>query len=118
MAYVNLKAEMVKHGVTQADAAGFLGMTSNNFSMKIRERVPFTVDEMKQLRDRYFPVAQLDYLCTSDGDTPTKAESLHAQVEAMGDAMRHAVGGDDPEVDEIEGLFHECVDEWERQAGE
>lgn len=51
------------------------------------------------------------------GTGPTKAESLHAQVEAMGDAMRHATREDDSDIAEIEGLFHECVDEWERQEG-
>ncbi len=114
MTYMNLKAEMVKRGITQLNAADLLGMTTNNFSMKVREKVPFTVEEMKKLRDEFFPVAQLDYLCESDGDRPTKAESLHAQVEAMGDEMRRAKPGDG-EVAEIEGAFHECVDEWERQ---
>lgn len=114
MTYMNLKAEMVKKGITQSNAADLLGMTTNNFSMKVREKVPFTVEEMKKLRDEFFPVAQLDYLCESDGDRPTKAESLHAQVDAMGDEMRRAKPGDG-EIAEIEGMFHECVDEWERQ---
>ena len=114
MTYMNLKAEMVKRGITQLNAADLLGMTTNNFSMKVREKVPFTVEEMKKLRDEFFPVAQLDYLCESDGDRPTKAESLHAQVEAMGDEMRRAKPGDG-EIAEIEGAFHECVDEWERR---
>lgn len=114
MTYMNLKAEMVKRGITQSNAADLLGMTTNNFSMKVREKVPFTVEEMKKLRDEFFPVAQLDYLCESDGDRPTKAESLHAQVEAMGDEMRRARPGDG-EIAEIEGAFHECVDEWERR---
>lgn len=70
MTYINLKAEMVKHGVTQTSAADLLGMTSNNFSMKVREKVPFTVGEMKMIRDTFFPLAHLDYLCTSDGDVP------------------------------------------------
>ena len=117
MTYMNLKAEMVERGITQLNAADLLGMTTNNFSMKVREKVPFTVEEMKKLRDEFFPVAQLDYLCESDGDKPTKAESLHAQVEAMGDEMRRAKPGDG-EVAEIEGAFHECVDEWERQYPE
>lgn len=63
MSYRNLKAEMARTGITQATAAKLLGMTSNNFSMKVREKVPFSVDEMKALRDSFFPTAQLDYLC-------------------------------------------------------
>lgn len=71
MSYKNLKAEMIKHGITQAEAASLLGMTSNNFSMKIREKVSFTVEEVKALRDAFFSTANLDYLCESDGDKPT-----------------------------------------------
>ncbi len=118
MSYKNLKAEMVKYGVTQVEAAELLGMTPNNFSMKVRERVPFTIEEMKTIRDHYFPTAQLDYLCESDGDVPTKAESLHSQVEAIGDAMRSAIDVEDPEVDAIVGMLHEGVDEWEKQNEE
>lgn len=116
MTYMNLKAEMVKYGVKQANAADLLGMTSNNFSMKVRERVPFTVEEVKKLRDTFFPSAHLDYLCESDGDVPSKAESLHAQVEAMGNAMREACPGD-PEIASIEAMFHDCVNEYEAQHG-
>ena len=116
MALNNLKSELVKKGIKQYEAAEFLGMTANNFNRKLSEAVPFTRDEMFALRSEYFPTRTLDYLFQSDGDTPTKAESLHAQVDAIGDALRQACG-DDPEVDEIEVLFHEAVGEWERQAG-
>lgn len=68
MTYMNLKSEMVRYGVSQVDAADLLGMTSNNFSMKVREKVPFTVNEMKAIRDTFFPSAHLDYLCESDRD--------------------------------------------------
>lgn len=68
MSYKNLKSEMVRSGITQSMAADFLGMTANNLSMKIRGKVPFTVDEMKALRDEYFSTLQLDYLCESESD--------------------------------------------------
>lgn len=92
-------------------------MTTSNFNRKLAEAVPFTRDEMFAIRGRYFPEKSIDYLFQSDGDKPTKAESLHAQVDAMGDEMRRAKPGDG-EIAEIEGAFHECVDEWERQYPE
>lgn len=110
-----MKAEMKRSGVTQVDVADSMGMSTNNLNLKINERIPMTVDEAKYIRDTWLPDCTLDDLLQSDGDVPSKAESLHAQVEAMGDAMRQATSDDDPEVAEIEGMFHECVNEWERQ---
>lgn len=110
MSYKNLKAEMVKYHVKQADAAEALGMTANNFSMKIREKVPFTVNEVKTLRDKFFPTAQLDYLCESDGDKPrTNRDQCHAYASAIGDILRDA-DPDNPEIDDIEAMFHKLAD--------
>lgn len=114
MALNNLRGEMVKEGIKQYEVADFLGMTASNFNRKLAESVPFTRDEMFAIRDKYFPGVTVDHLFQSDGDKPTKAESLHAQVEAMGDEMRRAKPGDG-EIAEIEGAFHECVDGWERR---
>lgn len=114
MSFQILRGELKSIGVKQVEVADLLGMTNSNFNRKLAEAVPFTRDEMFAIRDRYFPGVTIDYLFQSDGDKPTKAESLHAQVEAMGDEMRRAKPGDG-EVAEIEGAFHECVDEWERQ---
>ena len=68
MSYMNLKAEMTRENVTQEQAAKHLGMTSNNFSMKVREKVPFTIPEIKSLRDEFFPNARLDYLCQTNDE--------------------------------------------------
>lgn len=114
MALNKLRGELVAFGIKQHEVAEFLGMTTSNFNRKLAEAVPFTRDEMFAIRGRYFPEKSIDYLFQSDGDKPTKAESLHAQVDAMGDEMRRAKPGDG-EIAEIEGMFHECVDEWERQ---
>ena len=113
MALNNLRGEMVKEGIKQYEVADFLGMTASNFNRKLAESVPFTRDEMFAIRDKYFPGVTVDHLFQSDGNKP-KAESLHAQVDAMGDEMRRAKPGDG-EIAEIEGAFHECVDEWERR---
>ena len=115
MSLNNMKAELKRFGITQGEVADYLGMSTNNFSLKINEKIPMTVDEARRINDRFLPTVKLDYLLQSDGDTPTKAESLHAQVDAMADAMRHATSEDDPEIAEIEGMFHDCVNEWERQ---
>lgn len=115
MSFQILRGELKGIGVKQAEVANFLGMTNSNFNRKLAESVPFTRDEMFAIRDRYFPGVTVDHLFQSDGDKPTKAESLHAQVDAMGDEMRRAKPGDE-EIAEIEGMFHECVDEWERQC--
>lgn len=117
MSFQILRGELKSIGVKQVEVADLLGMTNSNFNRKLAEAVPFTRDEMFAIRDRYFPGVTIDYLFQSDGDKPTRAESLHAQVEAMGDEMRRAKPGDG-EIAEIEGAFHECVDEWERQYPE
>lgn len=117
MSFQILIRELKSIGFKQVEVADFLNMTTSNFNRKLAEAVPFTRDEMFAIRDRYFPEKSIDYLFQSDGDKPTKAESLHAQVDAMGDEMRRAKPGDG-EIAEIEGMFHECVDEWERQYPE
>lgn len=72
MSYRNLKAEMRREGITQSDIAGFLEMSTNNFGMKVNGRVPFTVNEAWMIRDRFFPMATLDYLfAMSDERTKT-----------------------------------------------
>lgn len=66
MALVNLKAELVRTKVTQATIADFLGMTENNFNLKINEKIPMTIDEAKAIRGHFFPEIALDYLLESD----------------------------------------------------
>ncbi len=115
MALNNLRGEMVKEGIKQYEVADFLGMTASNFNRKLAESVPFTRDEMFAIRDRYFPGVTVDHLFQSDGDKPTKSESLHAQAEAIGDILRQAEPDDEEGIAEVERAFHECVDEWERR---
>lgn len=114
MAFQNLKAEMTREKITQAQVAESMGMSANNLNLKINEKIPMTVDEIKFIQREWLPDVSLDALLESDGNVPSKAESLHAQVDAMGDQLRYA----NPEadgVDEIEGMFHDLADEWERQ---
>lgn len=62
MSYQNLKAELKRNGYTYATVSSFLGMSSNNLSMKMNGKVPFTVDEVKKIRNKFCPDASLDYL--------------------------------------------------------
>lgn len=117
MALQNLKSEFVRRGVKQYKVAEYLGMSNSNFSKKLSEAIPVTREEMYAIRDEFCPGCSIDQLFESDGNVPSKAESLHAQVDAMGDQLRYA----NPEADgveEIEGMFHELAREWERQYGE
>lgn len=114
MTLSELSHAMADSELTIFEVAELLGIAPLNVNRKIAEYIPFTRDEMFALRDEYFPGVSIDYLFQSDGDVPTKAESLRAQVDAMTDAMRNAVDGDDPEIDAIGERFHECVDAWER----
>lgn len=68
MSYQNMKAEFKREGVTQIQVADSMGMSSNNLSLKINEKVPMTVSEAKFIRDHWFPDCQLDYLLASDSD--------------------------------------------------
>lgn len=114
MTFVNMQAGFEREGITQIQVAESMDMSTNNLNLKINEKIPMTVDEAKFIQEHWLPEVTLDALLESDGSKPTKAESLHAQVDAMGDEMRRAKPGDG-EIAEIEGMFHECVGEWERQ---
>ena len=87
MSLNNLKSELVRKGIKQKDAAAYMGMTASNFNKKLSEAVPFTVDEIKMLRSRYFPHADLNYLLESDGDVPTEREKDKAQLDAIEDIL-------------------------------
>lgn len=79
----NLKAELKRRRITHAAVAEHLGMSLNNLGLKVNEKVRMTLDEAKAIRDEFFPGVPLDYLFQSDGDAPSKAESLHAQAGTM-----------------------------------
>lgn len=63
--YLNIKIELQREGVTQEQVAKHLGMSTNNLNAKINGRVPFTVGEVIEMRDRFMPDATLDYLLTT-----------------------------------------------------
>lgn len=71
MPYQNLKAELRRVGATYGDAANLLGMTRENFGLKVNGKVPFTVPEITTVRDVLMPEATLDYLMR-ESDERTK----------------------------------------------
>ena len=87
MTYKNLKSDMEKNCVTQAMAAELLGIGARNFSLKMQEKISFTVDDIKKIRDRFFLDTSLEYLCASDGDVPTEREKEIARFDAMGNLL-------------------------------
>lgn len=112
MAFCNLKAEMARVKVSQADVAEFLGMSTSNFNLKINERIPITVQEAEEIKNRFFPGLTLDYLFASDGDVPSKELRAMSRVESVADAMLEG-NEDDPEIQEIADHLREtarCVD--------
>lgn len=62
MVYRNIKAEMRREGITQEQIADYLGMTSNNLSLKLNGKVVLTAPEAVAIQKRFFPRATLDYL--------------------------------------------------------
>ena len=97
MAYQNMKAEMKRHRVTQGQVADYLGMSENNFGLKINERVSMTVDEAKAIQKKFFPLANLDYLLESDGNVPSTAERARASLDDLQEAMGDIFGEEDAE---------------------
>lgn len=58
----NLKAEMVRIGLTQRELAKALLIDEKTLSQKINGRSKFDVDEMWLIKNEFFPNLQLDYL--------------------------------------------------------
>lgn len=87
MSYRNLKAELTRDGITYEQVGNFLDMTSNNFGLKVAEKVPLTVSEIKRIRAKYFPATSIDYLCETDGDEPSIYDQLANQVDVMREAF-------------------------------
>ena len=73
MAFSNLKAEMRRDGITQAEIANALGMSRDNFCMKVNERIPTTISEATDIKRKFFPELSIDYLFESKGEPGKEA---------------------------------------------
>lgn len=68
MSYPNMKAELKRSGTTYGMASKELGMSMNNFNLKINGKVPFTVEEAKAVQKAFCPDETLDYLLANDSE--------------------------------------------------
>lgn len=94
MGLCNMKAELRRFGITQAEVADYLGMSANNFNLKINERIPMTIEEARTINSHFLPTVKLDYLLQSDGDIPAFQERLDAYGEIVGEYASRTHGGD------------------------
>lgn len=67
----NLKAEMVRKGITIKDIVKLLNISEKTARNKINNVTQFTVDEALKLRAVFFPTLPFDYLFESDNDQST-----------------------------------------------
>lgn len=66
MRYPNIKAEISRQGMTQAEVADIIGMSQQNLSFKLTGRVVLTVPEAKKIQAAVCKNATLDYLLVTD----------------------------------------------------
>lgn len=64
--YINLKAEMVRHGVRDVDIAERIGISDRAFRNKISGRSEFGVKQAIQIRNKFFPDLDVEYLFRDD----------------------------------------------------
>lgn len=83
MSLSNMKAELKRFGITQREVADYLGMSENNFGLKINEKVSMTIDEAKAIHKHFLPTVEFEYLLQSDGNKPTYDEQLAAYAEMV-----------------------------------
>ena len=68
MSYQNMKAELKRVGASYEDVSALLGMSMNNFSLKINGRIPMTVEEAKAIQATFCRDSTLDYLLANGLD--------------------------------------------------
>lgn len=65
---LNLKAEMTRFGISDADIAKAIGRSERSVRDKISGRSQFTFPEANTLRNQLFPGLKLEYLFSRSGD--------------------------------------------------
>jgi len=63
----NLKAEMIRNGVTGGQMAEAIKIHPATLSAKISEKRVMTWNEVNAIRNAFFPNCALEYLFASDG---------------------------------------------------
>lgn len=62
MAYINLKAEMIRRNVSVSDIARAAGKSVSATSKNINGKGDLTVEEGLEIRDKFFADLSMDYL--------------------------------------------------------
>lgn len=109
----NLRDFMYMREVTQEQVAAEISCSETIFKSKLSEFIPFTLDEAKAIRDKFFPGSQLNGplgVFESDGDVQTERERLHHYAGAIGNSLNKDGIEPGEEADEIVKLFHDCAD--------
>ena len=70
---VNLKAEMARFGVSAADIARAIGRNERATKRRIRGEVEISGDDIRTIRDAFFPNCTLDYLLEEKPVIPLQA---------------------------------------------
>ena len=70
----NLAAEMARFGVSNAAIQGVLHCSLKTVVNKVGGVTEFTVSEAMKIRDELFPGLRIEYLFSSDADTPRTAQ--------------------------------------------
>ena len=60
--FPSLRAEMARYGLKIKDIAKLLGITPKTAQHKLSGKAHFTTNEMRKIRDTYFPNLTIDYL--------------------------------------------------------
>ena len=66
MAYLTLKGEMAKRGVTIEAISLMLGIHRNSVANKLRGESNFYIEEATKIRDTFFPKMELEELFQSE----------------------------------------------------
>lgn len=61
-AYVNLKAEMARHGIKQIELANLLNVREATISEKINGKYAFDIDEALKIKNEFFQNISIEYL--------------------------------------------------------
>lgn len=62
MLVLNLKAEMLRHQISQKDIQEFLGCSESTLRKKLNGYSQFTMREAVAIRNKFFPDMTIDYL--------------------------------------------------------
>lgn len=58
----NLRAEMVRNGISRKQVGEVLGLVAASICSRFKGRTDFKVGELVKIRDTFFPNCSLDYL--------------------------------------------------------